>query len=395
MTRAVKYIFLIGIILFPLSAYPGGNTLKAPYSLKNLREHPGSVYSLPEKIQNIGLADLFAIPVHNAVGTNAMHNAITSISFNGKSPKFDVIRQDFLKYVSGGDLSFLEQFSNSIIAYAQSRRFVVFDVHTGKFRTYIIAPGIKQGITKVALYDAPNVLFIFDIEEFDKDSPVPIADYTLAKIDARAELVDKDIQIILPNEPERLKAHYLLEKKVETRKKQWLIHNKQIFIYYGNTIEVLDSDFKTSTHPLQSAFKNIQDYVGDIKNLLIHPTLPLAILIDRQSKLNGKYNVWAILWDEKGAHQSYLLFDKYTTKNPTFSPDGQWLLYSISGSLYAAAVDPLLQQHIGPPIKLGSPSAISGYAWIHEPQAFVVSTGYELYRWDISNAAIKAKHVYK
>jgi len=86
---------------------------------------------------------------------------------------------------------------------------------------------IKQGITKVALYDAPNVLFIFDIEEFDKDSPVPIADYTLAKIDARAELVDNDIQIILPNEPERLKAHYLLEKKVETRKKQWLIHNTQ------------------------------------------------------------------------------------------------------------------------------------------------------------------------
>lgn len=395
MRYAHSLLVFIGLFFFTSLLYAGDTNMKALYSLRNLQEHPGLYYELPEKIQNLGLFQIFPIPIPNAIGTNALHNAISSITFKGRELKFDIIRKDFLKYVSGGDLHFLEQFSNSIIAYGQSRRFVVFDIHTGKFRTYVISPELNQGISKVALFDAAHIEFLFEIREWDTDSPVSIANYILLLIDAQAELIDKDTQVIIPNEMHRVKSQYVLEKNVEDKHKFWLVHDKNVFIYYNNIISAMDRHFKPIEHPLIQTFSIIKDKVGDLQSITIHPTLPIAIVIDRNSKDTGDHQTWVITWKSESAHQAHLLYEKYSIDNVSFAPDGLWMTFSIGDTMYVSAIDTKLEQYIGPPIKLGSVKGIGKYAWIHEPQAIVVTTGNELYKWDISLEAVKAKHIYR
>jgi len=389
------YAFAAALIFYlPLAVHAGGNHLKAIYSLKNLKHYAGTTYPLPQNLKNIGLTEIFSIPKRNAVGSNAIYNSIASISFNKNKFDVDIIRRDFIEYVSGGDLVFLKQFSDSIIGYGQSRRFVLFDINTGKFRIFDISPGILQSITDIQPYNANALEFIFEIQEYE-DHPFPIANYALARINTQTELEKKDNRIKLTDEPHRIKAKFILEKKVEgKRKKHWIAHNKMIFVFSENSIDVFDGNFKPAKHPLLSAFKPIQDMVANIYHLIIHPSLPIAIVVDR-GKMDGDPHTWLINWQDKNATEIHLLYDRYQIYNLDFSPDGKWLVFAIDQQLFLSAVDPLLQHSIGPPISLGELRDRVKYAWIQSPQALVAATGFEIVKWDISEASVKNYHVYQ
>src|SRR5690606_30922657 len=70
---------------------------------------------------------IFAVPEKNAVGTNALNNAITLLKFDDSKQtiNFVTVRKNFMKDVFGGSMFFMPEFSKEIIGYSQTRGFLL------------------------------------------------------------------------------------------------------------------------------------------------------------------------------------------------------------------------------------------------------------------------------
>ena len=220
----------------------------------------------------------------------------------------------------------------------------------------------------------------------------------------------------------------------------WFVYQKKIFIYKDSTteLEVFDENFKPATHPLAESFNKNQVGFRCMQEIAIHPTLPIALIIEQGkwpneeqlSKFDSlpglawdkatdplydearRLNLYLFRWNEPDEKKRFIpllslagsIWNSYNPQKQyshlSFSPDGKWVvfrdgsnrsndLYSSDNPVFVAIPinekNPLL---LGKPLKLGNAmrsDAIgpTGTAWTTNPTAFVMCDGVILYRWNL------------
>ncbi len=329
------------------------------------------IFPLEEEIE-----ELFSVPADNAVATNELDNAITLLKFEGNEIVYDLIAKDFLEYVSGGDLAFLPVFSSDTIGYAQTRGFLLFNIKSKKFIYYFICEELEEYILDVAVVDAEKRHFVFEIECYDDDisKAIPESNKILKIAD-------------LSSETGKILATIQIGKK-----DNWAVQDKTIFVYYQNTLTALNTDFESVEHPLVTFFNKQKETFRRLNQLYIHPSLPFAVLVEIDCKINKDYVVWIVSWESEKQQ-----FFKMLTKNKTFdfefSPDGKWLIFrdkTQKASKYILMpVNSELPHFLGSPITLGEIPYPETTAWTTNPLSFVVSEGDRILKWDLTNITVQ------
>ena len=370
---------------------------------------------------------VFAVPEDNMVGTNELDNAIKLLEFqnDGKLEKH-VVKKDFMEMVTGPfEFRFLPVWSDKEIAYSQSRGVLLVNIPDKKVEIHTVVPGLDDIIQDLQILDASKRIFVFEI-------------ILPAEGLGNYEKILKVIRF--ENGTFTIFAEHPAGIKTSAYTEPWFVYQKKIFIYKDSTteLEVFDENFKLTTHPLAEAFNKNQIGFRCMQEIAIHPTLPIALIIEqgkwpneeqlsRFDSLSGlvrdkaadtlydearRLNLYLFRWNEPDEKERFIpllslagsIWNSYNPQNQyshfSFSPDGKWVvfrdgsirgndLYSSDNPVFVAIPinekNPLL---LGKPLKLGNAmrsDAIgpTGTAWTTNPTAFVMCDGVILYRWNL------------
>lgn len=211
----------------------------------------------------------------------------------------------------------------------------------------------------------------------------------------------------------------------------WFVYQKKIFIYKDSTtkLEVYDENFIPTTHPLAEAFNQNSKNFRQLFEMAIHPTLPIALMVETGKNVDWKYleslpmemyekvstplldesarrTLFLFRWEHPNSKQRIIplvsiagsIWNSYNPKNAfdnfSFSQDGKWVTfrdYSNDGKnpvFVAVPIDEKLPFYLGKPIKLGNamredaiePKSVT---WTTKPTAFIMCDGMVIYRWDL------------
>ena len=316
---------------------------------------------------------LFPVPFDNAVGTNDIRNAITVISFpEGKLDMENHFRSVFKDIRGGG--TFLPVIPPDTIGFGQTRRFLLFNFKTGGHKYYRVVPSIDEAIQKIAIADARKKQFVFEIKEFNRSSEDHHDNtYFLYLMDLRGDEVKQ-------------------LKKVNIGKGSiWTVAHDRVFLWYFNkkVMEVYDMNLEPVQHPLGAIIKKNKDKVN-FTRLIIHPTLPFAILWG-----GGDTPDMLISWGENRDKNPKSLLK--ITDNFSLSPDGKWVTFKQYISLheertYMMPVSEKYPNYLGSPILLlkkrfNPPN----FGWTNNPVSFIGSRLEDLYRWELTKEAQKVE----
>jgi len=319
---------------------------------------------------------LFPVPQENAVGTNDMGNAITLLSFRrGRLVTDTHFRNAAYRFAGGG--TYLPVIDENTIGFAQSRRFLLFDFKKKICRDYDITTAMTKNIERVAIADARQKHFIFEIQAHNPRSEDPW-DFT-------SYLLLMDLSM---SEPEVL-AEFPKGKGVT-----WSINLGKIFLYdiKRKKLSILSTDFKPLSHPILDIIDKSDNRVS-FTRIKTHPTLPFAIL------KAGKEEESIIAWREKENSNIKPLFpSSIAATNFSFSPDGKWLVFEVENfskrthQTFLMPVSEKYPNYLGSPIKLldkafGSQRVNDSAAWTTNPISYVGSYMSTLYRWELTSDA--------
>lgn len=371
---------------------------------------------------------VFAVPNDNMVGTNELDNAITLLEFkNEEELNHHVVKKDFMEMVTGPfEFRFLPVWSDKEIAYSQSKGFLLVNIPDRKVEIHTISPGMYTGnIENIAVLDSSNKTFVFEINEDN----------------AEVQGFDKILKVIrFENDSFTVLAEHPAGIKTSAYTEPWFVYQKKIFIYKDSStkLEVFDENFKPATDPLAAAFNRNQVAFRCMQEITIHPTLPMALIIE-QGKLPRKEQIDKMLllsgtaqkvavdslfadserktlylfhWNEPDVKKRFIpllslagsIWNSYNPANDyshlTFSPDGKWFVFrdgSMRGNDLSSSDNPVFVAvpiseknplYLGKPIKLGNAmrrDAIgpTATAWTTKPTAFVMCDGKVIYRWNL------------
>ncbi|KJS31370.1 MAG: hypothetical protein VR64_11140 [Desulfatitalea sp. BRH_c12] len=346
---------------------------------KKLSYIEGKGFPVKREIQTI-----FAVPEINTVGTNALNNAITLLKFNDEkgTMKYDTVRRNFKKYVYGGDMFFLPEFSKDTIAYSQTRGFLLFNINDKTFMDFSIGRVLGIVIEEVFPIDGEKNLFLFDLS------------YLLG--------MDKEIKVLklldLTKEEPKEIAYFDIEKHP-----LWAALGKTTFYFTEEdeirSLHALNQLLKPIDHPLCAVYNTKTEGVGRFGLPHIHPSLPFAILSENNPQNAEHLVTWVATWRDKEP-KMYKIFGDNLLGRFQFSPDGKWLLFQDDtikkDMLMVMPVDPDLPHFLSPPIMLQSNDTMNGdlngkCAWISDPLSVVTTRPDKLIKWQISPNTIHYK----
>jgi hypothetical protein len=396
-------------------------------SLKELKHMDESVLfeftdydSLPPQGFYAGapVANLFTVPVQNSVGTNDLENAVSYLTFQGKDVERHIVKKNFLDDVTGNyDNHYLPIWSDDEIAFSYGRGFIIADVKKHHAKLYRVVSGFEDDIGNVRVLDGKSRIFVFE---------------KLSMGEGDREYI-KTLQVIkFENGHFEVLGQHPAGSKVGPYSEPWFVHDKKIFIYNDTAtrIDVFDSAFNKTTHPLADAFNEKSKQFRSLYDIVVHPTLPFAILLElgKRSALNEidkipiklydslskpifkeleRRVIHCLRWEESDPKQRLIpivndSLSIWKTFLPeiigdfTISPDGKWLVCS-DGTIneenpcfVAIPIDEKNPLYLGKPIKLGGvlrkeAKGPTGTAWATDPTAFVMSDGLLLYKWDLGD----------
>jgi hypothetical protein len=145
-------------------------------------------------------------------------------------------------------------------------------------------------------------------------------------------------------------------------------------------------------HPFCQLFADKGGKLRLVTELLLHPALPMAILVEREPVGSHACRCWVARWDCDNPRIVPLPVSQQEDSRLShfaFSPDGSWLVYRDNTEdrfdpvFVAVPVVPDAPLHLGAPVELGrclGDSPVST-CWIASPLSFVVCDGAALYRW--------------
>ena len=178
---------------------------------------------------------LFAVPEPNAVGTNDLDNAITLLRFAGEMIHKEPVVADFFPRVSSGDFRFLPVLGDTHVAYTQSRGLVLLDYPARSVTLHTICSSFDETIQQVALLDARQQRFVFQIRRaFD-----PEALKILRVVQCRGEQT-------------RVLDEALVGVESIGYEAPWLVHGGKLLVYRADPNELcaLSPELELDTHPL-------------------------------------------------------------------------------------------------------------------------------------------------
>ncbi|MBC2695370.1 MAG: hypothetical protein HF982_08870 [Desulfobacteraceae bacterium] len=325
------------------------------------------IFPLKEDIYHI-----FAVPEYNAIGTNDLDNAITLLRFQKDKIQYDLRAKNFLKQVSGGGLRFLPVFSKNTIGYAQTRRFVLFNIKKNTHKRYTISKDMSDYPEKVAIIDAKKKHFLIEITHYKSDYD---------------DSCDRILQLIdFGSEKEKVLSSVKLGER-----DLWTVLDKTIFVYFRNNLRAMNINFEPIEHPFVSLFNNKKETFGFLTQLKMHPSLPFAVFVELKGK-RYKSTLCMASWAKNTSDKDQPFITKLVTckaYNLEYSPDGKWLIFKDSthkpAKYYLMSVDPELPYFLGEPMLLGEVDQRFSSAWISNPLSFVVSELDKLIKWDITS----------
>lgn len=372
--ETIKYILLvfISMLLVPQTTFAHGDKQMEPiYDLKDTTALHAQTFKNGRLFSSYKQISLFPVPQANTVGTNDMGNAITLISF----PKGSVSFEKYFRHaddISGGG-KYLPPVSDDLIGFGQVRVFHMFDFKKKLHREYRIVFPFTQYIDNVAIADARQRHFIFEIES-QKENPKNSFD-----VDKHLLLID-----LSGDKTSIIKEVYKEPGTVWTTTKDrillYRIRKQKLWVY--------DMNLEPAHHPLEDVMKKYMNILNPEKDeigfsrIRLHPTLPFAILY------GGYRGSTYINWSSDRDTLPHLLID-YTT-DFTFSPDGKWVVfqkdYPEPAKTYLMPISEKYPHYLGSPIHLSNVSFnIGKFAWTTNPTAVVGSHLDKLYRWDLEN----------
>lgn len=361
---------------------------------------------------------VFAVPKDNMVGTNELDNAITLLEFkNDEELEQHVVKKDFMEMVTGPfEFKFLPVWSEKEIAYSQSRGFLLVNIQDKKVEIHTIIPGLDDIIENLKVLDGSKRSFVFEAN-------LPAEGLSNYEKILKVIRFENDTFTVLAEHPAGIKTGSYTEP--------WFVYQKKIFIYKDSTtkLEVFDEQFKPVSHPLAESFNQNNKTFRRLKEIVTHPTLPFALIIelgkipdqkvldsipsDKFEELSEpilaerrRRTLYLFRWNENDSKQQFVplvsiagsIWSSYNPKNSldnfTFSPDGKWVVFkdhsydSKNPIFVAAPINEKNPFYLGKPIKLGNAlrgDAIgpTGTAWTTNPTAFVMCDGMVLYRWNL------------
>jgi hypothetical protein len=359
-------LLLINTCLF-LAITHGGNKMVPSYEINGTKKLKPEVYDTRRRSS----LSLFPVPQDNSIGTNDLNNAITLLSFHKGEIDYDRYFKNAVDDVEGGG-EYMPIIAPDTIGFGQSRRFLLYNFRTRDVRYFRIVASLEETIEKIAIADARQKHFIFEIEEFNSQSEDP-DDKTfhllLMDLSGKEARVIKDLNI--------------------GKETVWTAAFDKIFLYdlEKEKLTVLNMKFELDHHPLADVIKRNKGKLS-FTRIYPHPFLPFAILGA------GKKEEVIISWDKGRENTSTNFFrEDMTGGDFLFSPDGKWVVFTEGGVMddkktYLMPVSEKYPHYLGTPILL-----LDNYfnpnncGWTTNPISFVGSTLNELYRWELTKEA--------
>jgi hypothetical protein len=171
-------------------------------------------------------------------------------------------------------------------------------------------------------------------------------------------------------------------------------------------------NFKPIQHPFCDLFNTLKNFKC-LDQIVFHPILPMAILVEIGREEREFYQVWLVCWENKDTDRRFMellgqnisMFSEWRDikglkcSHFEFSPDGKWLLFrddsqmvlqTVENPIFVALpVDGTREMPLGKPMILGKvlrkSARPTSTAWITKPLSFVVSDGLVLYKWELDS----------
>jgi hypothetical protein len=344
------------------------------------------------------MTDIFSVPVENAVGTNCLNNAITLLRFDKDKIAYDEVRRDFIDGVGVGDKFYPRMFAGPWIGYTQTRGFLLFNFKDKKGVEYMPITSGDEYYTDVKTFDESKLQFVF--QKKTAYWPEGIRHLQLLEFNP-----DGKFRMLSEMKAGAHRVEYV---------EPWAIQNKTIFVYNNDSIKIhaYDMNFREIHHPFCDLFNSLKHFKC-LDQIVFHPTLPIAIIVEMPQEYRGDYWVWLACWENKDPDKRFVellgqnisMFSEWRDlkglkcSHFEFSPDGKWLIFrddsqmvlqSVENPIFVALpVDEGREMPLGKPKILGKVlregAAPTSTAWITMPLSFVVSDGLVLYKWELDN----------
>jgi len=362
---------------------------------------------------------IFPVPIKNAVGTIDLDNAITIMKFVDGGLKYDIVAKDFLSEVTGAfDFGFCNVYSDEEIAYTQTRWMVIANLKTGKVISPVVTYDLNDFVKGIRCLDSINRKFLIVKAVPDYD------DYE--KLLHIIKVIDEDsIADIGSIKASAGQTGYSAP---------WQLHNNLIFTYDvdSNRISCHDDNLKPARHPFVDVFNRNSGKFRKIKEFVLHPTLPFAIvaeigkdidwekvkklppgssersiLVSTLARISEIHILYLLRWDtpDEKKQLTPILSDTLSLIPPIsckkyshfeFSPDGSWLVFrdeTVSEErpvFISLPVDPNAPLFFGEPLYLGrlmNGGIPTTTAWTTDPLGFVVTAEeHGIWKWDLGMA---------
>lgn len=380
------------------------------------------VVAIGKQIENI-----FAVPAEDAIGTIDIENAISFLEFDDNKVKIKIIKKDFADEVSGEyDFSFMPVYSDEVIAYGQTRWMIFQNIKTKENKTEFIINNLDDLLGKITMLDSHHKVFVIETLK-------PHGFLGRDKVLLLAQFADKGFVV---------NREVYAGIKSNAYSEPWTTSAGKLFVYDNKArkIKVFDENGNPSTHPIQTIFENNREKFRQVKEILFHPELPFALIVeegydpdlekfekqienkiitwnqydsitDPLYKERDRHAIWLLRWDTSDEKKQLIpLMSKignliksidavtYCT-NFQFSPNGKWLVFrdetpmrgKQSPVFISIPVSEELPYFLGEPLYLGkvlregTMMEAKGTAWINEPTSFVVTDGLVLYKWELGD----------
>jgi WD40 repeat protein len=330
--------------------------------------------------------NIFQVSLPHAIATNDWDNAITVLHLNEDGLKKEVLSRDFFANVSGGDISPTPLFDDEWIAYGQTRRFVRYNLRTNEVARYSIGEGFEETIVACRALIPGKKIFAFMIQSIDNKHTVHRIFKTFDLSGQEPKLIASLNAGILPGGSKGATVSVL----------------DSLLIYYDRESEKLislNSALQPAKHPLSDAFNKNKEKLFKLLELVIHPSLPFAIVHSLKSAGDKDITFVGVLsWKTR----DYDLFPFAGMKkdmsilNFSFSQDGKYLAWEAmekgydpdkKAQFWIAPIDRDIPGYVGNPQLLGNSlgaySSVITMAWARNPNTFVVSSNEAIYWWHI------------
>lgn len=280
------------------------------------------------------------------------------------SVRLSEVAKEYLYTVAGGQMTgIIPLLLPHEIAYLQSRRLVLYDLSRRAHEVYRVTDDIEElavAAAWVSMTPRRIVVQVEDTSNYDLDHRVDMRLRAYDISGGRATLCG--IFELAPNTP---------------KDENWNAGRGVIVVVLDGKLQVLDSTLAAlPDHPLTKPMNELVSQGKKIRGLRLHPTQDLiAAALEDGSGGSRRYGVFKAIWDANGDVTISMLTEIYEAsalRLGAFSPDGDWLSYSVE---HQGRVGAFVQKFSDPssaPVALDSTTSLHAACWTRDPTMFVL-----------------------